>query len=81
MFLIINVVLPVGIVVMVFSSPIASNGGDVDDADGLSSARAIGVVIASGPAGLSRVSSGTVDGVPRLGLSLPALCLGFNEDV
>ena len=51
MFLIINVVLPVGIVVMVFSSPIASNGGDVDDADGLSSARAISIVIASGLAG------------------------------
>ena len=30
MFLIINVVLPVGIVVMVFSSPIVSNGGDVE---------------------------------------------------
>ena len=38
------------------------------------------VVIASGLAGLSRVSSGTLDGVPGSGLALPALCLGFTED-
>ena len=37
-------------------------------------------MIASELAGLSRVSSGTVDGVPGSELALPALCLGFNED-
>ena len=67
MFLICNAVLPVGIAVMVLSSSIGDND--------LSSPRAIGIVIAIELAGLSRVSSGTVDGVPGLELALPALCV------
>ena len=50
--------------------------------DDLFSAGAIGVVIAGGPAGSSRVSSDALGWVPvMLDLSLPALCRGFNEDV
>ena len=67
MFLICNAVLPVGIAVMVLSSSIGDND--------LSSPRAIGIVIAIELAGLSRVSSGTVDGVPGSELALPALCV------
>ena len=44
-------------------------------------ARAIDVVIAIGLAGLSMVPSGATDGEPDLELSLPALCLGFDEGV
>ena len=46
----------------------------------VSLARAIDVVIAGWPAGLSMISSGVMDGEPGLELSLPALCLDEDEN-